>query len=74
MSDVLARWGKPIDVEAFAQDSIAKDAASSLELDSRPLVKALSAEIEKRLKDITINAPDWYVRSVHMHLRGTELR
>ncbi|KAI8970577.1 glycerol-3-phosphate-1-acyltransferase [Trametes punicea] len=58
-SRVCVRWGKVIDVEAFAQDSLSKDPASSLELDSRPLVKALSLEIEKRLLDLTISAPDW---------------
>ena len=54
-----SRWGKPIDVEAFAQEGVSKDLAPSLDLDSRELVKALSSEIEKRLLDLTINAPDW---------------
>ncbi|KAI0777670.1 glycerol-3-phosphate-1-acyltransferase [Trametes elegans] len=58
-SRVCVRWGKPIDVEAFAEEHIAADAESPLELDSRPLIKSLSAEIEKRLFDLTINAPDW---------------
>ncbi|KAI9063659.1 glycerol-3-phosphate-1-acyltransferase [Trametes sanguinea] len=57
-SRVCVRWGKPIDVEAFAQDNMAQDATLS-ELDARPLVKALSAEIERRLRDVTVNAPDW---------------
>ncbi|KAI0653947.1 glycerol-3-phosphate-1-acyltransferase [Cubamyces menziesii] len=58
-SRVCVRWGKPIDVEAFAQEGVSKDSAPSLDLDSRELVKALSSEIEKRLLDLTINAPDW---------------
>ncbi|EIW55730.1 glycerol-3-phosphate-1-acyltransferase [Trametes versicolor FP-101664 SS1] len=58
-SRVCVRWGKPIDVEAFAQEKLSADSALSTELDSRPLIKALSTEIEKRMLDLTINAPDW---------------
>ncbi|KAI0360695.1 glycerol-3-phosphate-1-acyltransferase [Trametes cingulata] len=58
-SRVCVRWGKPIDVEAFAQEQISKDEASAHEINSRPLIKALSAEVEKRMLDLTINAPDW---------------
>ncbi|CDO70086.1 hypothetical protein BN946_scf184806.g13 [Trametes cinnabarina] len=58
-SRVCVRWGKPIDVEAFAQENLAQDTTLPHELDARPLVKALTAEIERRLMDITINAPDW---------------
>lgn len=52
-----SRWGEPIKVEAFAAEKIA--AASDGKLDSREVVRVLSAEIEKRLLDLTINAPDW---------------
>ncbi|KAI0635152.1 glycerol-3-phosphate-1-acyltransferase [Trametes polyzona] len=58
-SRVCVRWGKPIDVEEFAQEQIAASQDASLELDSRPLIKALSTEIEKRMLTLTINAPDW---------------
>ncbi|KAH9849378.1 glycerol-3-phosphate-1-acyltransferase [Lenzites betulinus] len=58
-SRVCVRWGKPIDVEAFAEELLAADSESGLELDSRSVIKALTAEIEKRMLDLTINAPDW---------------
>ncbi|RDX54483.1 acyltransferase [Lentinus brumalis] len=58
-SRVCVRWGKPIDVEAFAEERIAQDADGKLQVDSREVIKALSAEIEKRLLGLTINAPDW---------------
>ncbi|KAI0674283.1 glycerol-3-phosphate-1-acyltransferase [Trametes maxima] len=50
---------KPIDVEAFANKRISEDQTSSLTVDSRSLVKELSAEIEKEMMKLTINAPDW---------------
>ena len=53
---IRCRWGKPIDVEAFA---IAKTSETSESIDSREVIRALSAEIEKRMLDLTINAPDW---------------
>lgn len=46
-------------MEAFAHEKLSADPAFSSELDSRPLIKALSTEIEKRMLDLTINAPDW---------------
>ncbi|KAI0764978.1 glycerol-3-phosphate-1-acyltransferase [Fomes fomentarius] len=58
-SRVCVRWGEPIKVEAFAAEKIAAASDGKLELDSREMVRVLSAEIEKRLLDLTINAPDW---------------
>ncbi|KAI0646294.1 glycerol-3-phosphate-1-acyltransferase [Trametes meyenii] len=58
-SKVCVRWGKPINVEAFANKRISEDSSSSLTVDSRLLVKELSAETEKRMLELTINAPDW---------------
>ncbi|KAI0371934.1 glycerol-3-phosphate-1-acyltransferase [Pilatotrama ljubarskyi] len=58
-SRVCVRWGKPIDVEDYAQERLCKDPALSPEVNSRSMIKALSAEIEKRMIDLTINAPDW---------------
>ncbi|KAI0826632.1 glycerol-3-phosphate-1-acyltransferase [Trametes gibbosa] len=58
-SKVCVRWGKPIDVETFAEEQLAADSESGPELDSRPVIKALTAEIEKRMVELTINAPDW---------------
>ncbi|RPD65473.1 glycerol-3-phosphate-1-acyltransferase [Lentinus tigrinus ALCF2SS1-7] len=58
-SKVCVWWGKPIDVEAFAAEIITQDADGKLQVDSREVIRALSAEIEKRILGLTINAPDW---------------
>ncbi|TBU45439.1 acyltransferase [Dichomitus squalens] len=58
-SRVCVRWGEAIDVEAFAAEHASKGDAGNDEPDSRDAVKALTAEIEKRLLGLTINAPDW---------------
>ncbi|GJE92419.1 glycerol-3-phosphate-1-acyltransferase-like domain-containing protein [Phanerochaete sordida] len=61
-SKVLVRYGEPIDVEAYARRHLASN-------DPRAEVKELTAEIEKRLVDLTINAKDW-----DHHLAGTIVR
>ena len=53
------RWGEPIDIEAFAEEHGSKGDADDDTPDLRDTVKALTAEIEKRLLSLTINAPDW---------------
>ncbi|KAI0746755.1 glycerol-3-phosphate-1-acyltransferase [Daedaleopsis nitida] len=59
-SRLCVRFGKAIDVETFAAEKMnAPVAESELQLDSREVIRALSAEIEKHLLDLTINAPNW---------------
>ena len=56
---VRVRWGKPIDVEKFVEEGHAKQEDDKSGLVSKEAVKALSSEIEKRMLQLTINAPDW---------------
>ncbi|KAH9920018.1 glycerol-3-phosphate-1-acyltransferase [Epithele typhae] len=58
-SAVRVGWGKPLDVAAFVEDVREKSGDENEEEDSREVTKALSAEIEKRMLALTINAPDW---------------
>ncbi|KAI0717400.1 acyltransferase [Cerioporus squamosus] len=58
-TDKTQYQSRPIDVEAFAEERIAQDADGKLQVGSREVIKALSAEIEKHMLDLTINAPDW---------------
>ena len=53
------RWGEPIDIETFADECLAKQEDGKSELVSREAVKALTSEIERRMLELTINAPDW---------------
>ena len=53
------RWGEPIDVEKFVEEGHAKQEDDKSGLVSKEAVKALSSEIEKRMLELTINAPDW---------------
>ena len=53
----FARWGQAIDVDAFVEERLSQD--ESLNVDSREVIKALTAEIEQQMLKLTINAPDW---------------
>lgn len=61
-SEIFVRYGKPIDVEPYARRHLASN-------DPRVEVKKLTAELEKRLVKLTINAPDW-----DHHFAGTVAR
>ena len=53
------KFGESIDVEAFADGFCAAQEDENVDVASREAVRALTAEIEKRMLGLTINAPDW---------------
>lgn len=48
----IGRWGAPIDIALFAPET---------DDERKAVVKKLTEEIEGRMVQLTINAPDWYV-------------
>ncbi|TFY52378.1 hypothetical protein EVJ58_g10053 [Rhodofomes roseus] len=51
---MAVRWGAPIDVASFAHDlNVQTDE------DIRAAVRKLTGEIERRMVELTVNAPDW---------------
>ncbi|KAH7926579.1 hypothetical protein BV22DRAFT_1032714 [Leucogyrophana mollusca] len=53
-SRVCVRYGKPISIAPYAAKLVPDDDGVT-----RAVVKEITAEIEVRLKELTINAPDW---------------
>ncbi|KAI0916264.1 hypothetical protein AcV5_003250 [Taiwanofungus camphoratus] len=53
-SRVCVRWGKPIDIMSYAEKYL-----EGPENDVRAIIRSLSKEIERRLMQVTVNAPDW---------------
>ena len=53
------KYGESIDVEVFADGFSAAREDEKIDVASREAVRALTAEIEKRMAGLTINAPDW---------------
>ncbi|KAI0087155.1 hypothetical protein BDY19DRAFT_304741 [Irpex rosettiformis] len=54
-SRVLVRFGEPIKLDFFAKRYLSAPDSEA----SRTVIKGLTAEVEKRLMELTINAPDW---------------
>ncbi|KAI0821472.1 hypothetical protein BC629DRAFT_1587737 [Irpex lacteus] len=54
-SRVSVRYGEPINLDFFASRYLSASDSDA----ARAVTKSLTAEIEKRLIELTINAPDW---------------
>ncbi|KAF7792664.1 hypothetical protein EIP86_003761 [Pleurotus ostreatoroseus] len=54
---VRVEFGEPINLDAYTQSFLS---ATDTE-DSRSVVRSLTGEIERRLRALTINAPNWYI-------------
>ncbi|KAG6839984.1 hypothetical protein C0991_009862 [Blastosporella zonata] len=57
ISRLKPRYGKPIIVDTYTQD-IFKEGVDA-EAAARTAVKQITAEIEKQMRAMTVNAPDW---------------
>ena len=57
------RFGEPIVLDFFASRYLAAPDADA----ARAVIKSLTAEVEKRLIDLTINAPDWCGTGLHCY-------
>lgn len=57
------RYGEPIDLDFFASRYLSASDSDA----ARAVTKSLTGEIEKRLIELTINAPDWYMDSVYSY-------
>ena len=54
---ISVRFGEPIDIGFIAKRYLSAQDGNA----SRAIIKDMTAEVEKRLIGLTINAPDWYV-------------
>ncbi len=57
------RYGEPINLDFFASRYLSASDSDA----ARAVTKSLTAEIEKWLIELTINAPDWYMKPVHSY-------
>ncbi len=54
----VGRYGEAIDVDKYVNEELVTDATEELLGDA---VTRITEEIGRKLKEMTINAPDWYV-------------
>jgi len=52
---VNLRYGEPILIDTYADELFEGDVDDA----SKAVVKKITAKVETRLKEMTINAPDW---------------
>lgn len=57
--DFHLRYGTPIVVGTYTNDIF--DDGADIDAASKLAVKNIMGEVERRMKDMTINAPDWWV-------------
>ncbi|KAF8628300.1 hypothetical protein AX17_006003 [Amanita inopinata Kibby_2008] len=57
-SRVCVRYGEPIEVDEYADEIMAADGCQD-ELMLKGIVTKITGEIERKLREMTINAPDW---------------
>ncbi|KAF9562082.1 glycerol-3-phosphate O-acyltransferase [Agrocybe pediades] len=55
LSRIFVKYGKPISIDAFADEILTGDPDES----SKTVVKKIMAEVETQLREMTINGPDW---------------
>ncbi|KAH9476178.1 hypothetical protein JR316_0011749 [Psilocybe cubensis] len=58
-SRIAVRYGKPILMDSYLDELLEGDPDEA----SRAVVKKIMGQVEKQLREMTINAPDWYANT-----------